>query len=67
MTDEQKAAFITAQTALMSVELKLMESENVERERKCQAPANGPEQYAAFLAKWDAVLGYNALIQFFRQ
>lgn len=66
MTPEQKVAFIVAQTALMQAETEMMKTENVERERHGLAPANGPEQWADHIKRWEPVLGYNAVIQFFR-
>lgn len=66
MTANEKAAFITAQTQMMINERCFLEAENLERSRKGEAPANGPAQWAAFLAQWEPILGYNALIAFFR-
>lgn len=66
MTPEQKAAFISAQTQMMIAEREVMTAENIERERQCHAPANGPDQWKSFRLKWEPVLGYNALISFFQ-
>lgn len=66
MTAEQRAAFINAQTAMMRVEQALMEAQNIDRERQCLSPKNGPGQWQDFFEKWECVLGYNALIAFFR-
>lgn len=67
MTPEQKAAFINAQTQMMIAEREIMTAENIERDRKGYAPANGPDQWADFYNKWEPILGYNALINFFRE
>ena len=66
MTEEQKAAFINAQTQMMVTERDIMNAENIERRNQGYAEANGPEQWAALRDKWEPVLGYNALIAFFR-
>jgi hypothetical protein len=65
MTSEEKAAFISAQTQMMINEREIMTAENIERERQCQTPANGPDQWADWHKRWEPVLGYNALITFF--
>ena len=67
MTPNEKAAFIMAQTEIMRSERILMESENEDRSRRGFAPANGPSQWAEFHTRWESVLGYNALISFFRE
>jgi len=65
-TPTEKAAFIAAQTQMMIAERDVMIAENIERERQCLAPANGPEQWEEMRQRWEHVLGYNALIAFFR-
>jgi hypothetical protein len=66
MTPEQKAAFIAAQTQMMIAERDVMIAENVERNWKLLAPANGPEQFEEMRQRWQNVLGYNEIIAFFR-
>lgn len=66
MTPEEKAAFINAQTQMMINERQIMLAENELRERQGYSPANGPEQWADWHKRWESVLGYNALISFFR-
>ena len=65
-TPTEKAAFIAAQTQMMIAERYVMIAENIERERQGQSPANGPEQWEEMRQRWENVLGYNALIAFFR-
>ena len=65
-TPAEKAAFITAQAQMMIAERDVMIAENIERERQCLAPAHGPEQWEEMRQRWESVLGYNALIAFFR-
>jgi hypothetical protein len=66
MTPEQKAAFINAQTAMMLAEREIMIAENIEREKQGFSEANGPQQWQRFHDEWEPILGYNALITFFR-
>ena len=66
-TSEEKAAFINAQIQMMIAEREIMISENTEREQMGKSPANGPDQWKQFKEKWEGVLGYNALILFFRE
>jgi hypothetical protein len=49
----------------MIAERDVMVAENIEREQKGLAPANGPEQWEEMRKRWEPVLGYNALIVFF--
>ena len=65
-TPAEKAAFIAAQTQMMIVEREIMIAENIEREQQGLSPANGPDQWDAMRQRWEPVLGYNALIAFFR-
>lgn len=65
-TPEEKAAFINAQTQMMIIERETMIAENVEREKQGFSLANGPEQWEAMRQRWEPILGYNALISFFR-
>lgn len=65
MTPEQRAAYINAQSVMMTAEMKILEAENKERENKGLSLANGPEEWLAFFNKWEAVLGHNAIIKFF--
>jgi len=65
-TSAEKAAFIMAQTQMMIAERDVMIAENVEREMLGNSPANGPEQFEEMRRRWESVLGYNALIAFFR-
>lgn len=67
MTPEQKAAFINAQTALFYAEMEIMKAENIDRERHGHSPANGPEQWANLYKEWEPILGYNAVINFFKE
>ena len=66
MTPEQKAAFVIAQTQMMVNEREIMIAGNEERRLHGLSPAHGPDQWEDFLQKWEPVLGYNALIGFFR-
>lgn len=65
MTDEQKAAFINAQTALLQVEIKMMEAENLEREKQGLAHAHGAKQWEDLYTDYNHIIGYNACWQLF--
>jgi len=67
MTPEQKAAFIQAQTQLMVTEREVMLAEDREREHAGRAPVNGPGEWRRFLERWEAAIGHNAVIGFFRE
>ena len=67
MTPEQRAAFINAQTCMMQAELAMMAAENTERDRNGYSLAYSGAEFSAFLARWEPVLGYNAVISFFQQ
>lgn len=67
MTSEQKAAFINAQVALCNAELEEMKATNSSRLRDGMAPAYGEFQFEQFQNRWEAILGYNALIKFFNE
>jgi hypothetical protein len=66
MTPSEKAAFIAAQTQIMIAERDVMVAENNERERQGLSPAYGPREFEEMRLRWEKVLGYNALIAFFR-
>ena len=66
MTDEQKAAYVNAQTALMLVELEAMKSENQARAFTNAAPAY-PEIAFHTLQEKYGFLQHNALYGFFQQ
>lgn len=63
----EKAAFIAAQTQMMIAERDVMLAENYERQQQGLTLANGPAQWEEMRLRWEPVLGYNALISFFRQ
>ncbi len=67
MTPEQKAAFINAQTAMMHAEMQGMIAENWERQQRGHSLAHGPQQWQEFQSRWETVIGYNAVILFFRE
>lgn len=66
MTPEQKAAFINAQTALLNCEVAGMIAENQARQRNGYALAYTEEAFDFIYKKYEPVLGYNAIIQCFR-
>ena len=66
MDEAYKAAFIAAQTQMMIAERMIMEAENAERDQRGLALAHGPEQWNEFHDSWASVLGYSALIEFWK-
>lgn len=66
MEPSEKAAFIAAQTQMMVAERDVMVAENNERERQGFSRAYGPREFEEMKLRWECVLGYNALIAFFR-
>ena len=66
MTSEQKSAFIIAQTAMMNGEMEMMKAENCQRERNGESLAYSGSEWSLFLLRWDKILGYNAIIDFFK-
>ncbi len=67
MSPAEKAAFIAAQTQMMIAERDVMVAENLERESQGYAMAHGPTQWNDFRLAWENILGYNALLAFFRE
>ena len=66
LTPIEKAAFITAQTQMMIAQRDVMLEENKERELAGLSQANGAREFERLLEQWEPILGYNALIAFFR-
>jgi len=66
MTDEQKAAFILGQVALMNCRLAGMQAENAKRAVSGASPAYDEAAFARLDMEFVGVLGYNAMISFFR-
>lgn len=64
MTEELKAAFINAQTAMMQVELGGMIAENQHRMNCGNSIAYGEEAFIELQKRFEPVLGYNALVAF---
>lgn len=65
MTAEERAAAINAQTAMFRCEMEGMLAENQHRLHVGQTVAYGEDAFLALQARWDSVLGQNALIRFF--
>lgn len=65
MTQEQKASFINAQTAMMQAEMNMMLAENQNRLNNNESLAYTEDQFLNFMQRWEPILGYNSLILFF--
>ena len=64
MTDELKAAFINAQTAMMRAEMEGMLAENQYRMTCGNSPAYGEEAFIELRQRYEPILGYNSLITY---
>lgn len=67
MTDDLKAAFINAQTAMMNAEIQGMLAENQHRLDCGNSIAYGADAFMEVQSRFDPVLGYNALVAFIKQ
>jgi len=67
MTPEQAAAFVVAQTALFNCELAAMVAENMQRAAVGSSMAYGADAFEALAARYEGVLGYNAVLSLFRE
>ena len=65
-TPEERAAFVIAQTQMMIAERDVMIAENIEREQQGLSHAHGSQQWEEMRQRWEPVLGYNALLTFFK-
>jgi len=65
MTPEQSAAFISAQTQMMILERQIMLSENHQSFKNGQRAKYTVDDWNAFKARWEMVLGYNAILLLF--
>jgi len=66
MTDEQKAAFVLAQIALMNCRVAGMQAENAKRAVSGESPAYDEAAFARLEMEYDGVLGHNAVLWLFR-
>jgi len=65
MTQEQKAAFIYAQAAMLKVELILLQAQIVVLKQDGFDPEAEVLAIEDLKTRWEPVLGYNAMIEFF--
>jgi hypothetical protein len=66
MTNEQKAVYIGAQTALMLVELEEMKAANCLRDRQGYAQAYDDIAFAQLFERYEKILGHNAVLELFQ-
>lgn len=66
MNEEQKAAFIIAQAALLNAEVAMYQAANKHRELCGNSIAYGEEEFTTLITRYEAVLGHNEVISFFR-
>lgn len=65
MTDEQKAAFVNAQAALLNGRIAAMQAENQHRISCGNSIAYGADEIQAEVESFEAVIGHNACIELF--
>lgn len=66
MTDEQKAAFVLAQVAMMNAEITGLNAENAWRISNGQSPTYGEAAFDAVIDRYKHTLGENAILKFFQ-
>lgn len=66
MTPEQKAAFINTQSVMMLCEIQGMNAENQQRAILGESVAYWEDSFQDVSQKYNGILGYNAIIDFFR-
>lgn len=66
MTPEQRTAFINAQTALFLAEIEAMKAENQFRNQQGLTVAYTEKEFNSIIQKYEPIIGYNAVIEFFR-
>jgi len=66
MTPEQRVAFINAQTALFLAEIEAMKAENQFRDQQGFTVAYTEKEFNNIIQKYEPIIGYNAVIEFFR-
>ena len=66
MTPEQAAAFVNGQTAMMLAEIETMKAED-RRPADRAEPHSRAKAWAALSARWEHILGYNAITSLFQQ
>lgn len=67
MTDEQKAAYVNAQTALLNAEIVGMVAENNQREAVGASMAYVEHDFNFVIQKYERMLSANSLDAFFRE
>ncbi len=67
MTQEQKTAFINAQTALFLAEIESMKAENQFRIQQGLTVAYTEREFNSIIQKYEPIIGCNAVTEFFRE
>jgi hypothetical protein len=65
MTDEQKAAFVNAQAAMLNAKVAAMTAENQHRLSLGQSVAFGETEFHDTIQEYECVIGHNACIELF--
>ncbi len=66
MNNDQQAAFILSQTAMLNAEVAMMVAANQYRTNCGDQIAYGEEEFANVIKGFETVIGYNAVIALFR-
>ncbi len=65
MTDEQKAAYVAAQAALLNARIAGMVAENQHRMNCNNSIAYGVEEFESVISEYEPFIGHNACIELF--
>lgn len=66
MTSEQKAAFILSQVAMLNAEIAMMQAANSQRQHHGLSMEYSADAFHQVITNYEAILGHNAVIGFFR-
>ena len=66
MNEEQQAAYILSQTAMLNAEIAMMVAENQYRTNCGHQIAYGEAEFASVIKGYELILGYNAVNALFR-
>lgn len=64
MNENEKAAFIMAQSALLNAEIAMMIAANTERLQRGEGMPYGEEEFAGVLKNYEGTLGHNPCLEF---
>ena len=65
MTDEQKAAFVNAQAAMMNGRIAEMVAANMQRAAEGHSMAYSSREFCEVIGEYEGTIGHNACIELF--